>query len=181
MNEVVQAADHMHALIRDLLTYAKTVNAEEIPATLVDTRKALEWALNNLQVSIQESGVTIETGEMPVVTADQVAVVQLFQNLISNAIKYRGSKNPWIRIGAKPAGNEYVFTVADNGIGIAPQYHKHIFELFKRLHTRNHFPGTGIGLTLCKKIVEKRGGKIWVESQEGQGSSFHFTLPGVDR
>jgi light-regulated signal transduction histidine kinase (bacteriophytochrome) len=107
-------------------------------------------------------------------------MVQVFQNLIANAIKFRGENHPEVRIGATRLGNEWVFSVSDNGIGINPEYWDKIFEIFKRLHTRDEYPGTGIGLAICRRIVERHGGRIWVESEEGKGSTFFFSLPIVD-
>jgi PAS domain S-box-containing protein len=176
IDSVIGAALRMSALIRDLLTFSTTTNAEEVPPSPADTKGAVEWALGNLKHGIAESGAAIDVGELPVVSGDMAGLVQVFQNLIGNAIKYRAARPLQIRISAAAEGATWVFSVADNGIGIAPRYHQMVFDLFKRLHGRE-YAGTGIGLALCKKIIEKHQGRIWVESSEGQGATFKFTLP----
>jgi len=174
---LVGAATRMSTLIRDVLGYSRVVRGDNAPVSRVPSKLMVEWAIDNLQGSIQESGATIELAELPVVVTDESAVSQVFQNLISNAIKYRKPEVPVrIRVQAETKPNEWVFSVADNGIGIAPPYHKNIFGLFKRLHV-NGYEGTGIGLAVCKRIIEKQGGRIWVESELGNGSVFRFTLP----
>ena len=134
-------------------------------------------ALKNLEAAIQESGAVVEHAQLPVVMADSSQLVQVFQNLIGNAIKFRGSEPPLIRVSAELTGKEWVFSVADNGIGIAPEHAENVFVIFRRLHTRAEYPGSGIGLSICKKIIEQHGGRIWVESEPGRGSIFQFTLP----
>jgi light-regulated signal transduction histidine kinase (bacteriophytochrome) len=134
-------------------------------------------ALTNLQASIGESGAVIQVDPLPTVWADAVQLTQLFQNLIANAIKFHSDRPPEIQVGARREQDAWRFWVRDNGIGIEPQYAERIFLIFQRLHTRKTYPGTGIGLAICKKIVECYGGSIWVESQPGQGSTFYFTLP----
>ena len=173
---IVASADRMRNLISDLLKYSKTIDGSEVPLTRVATKAAVQWALNNLKHAIEESGAVLVIGELPEVRGDMVNLVQLFQNLIANAIKYRGSCPPRIRICAAAEDREWVFSIADNGIGIAPAYHQMIFGMFKRLHGAQ-YQGTGIGLALCKRIVEKHGGRIWVESEPDQGATFKFTLP----
>ena len=173
---VVGSADRMRNLIDDLLKYSQTLNDGEIPLTKVATSVAVQWAINNLKQSIEESGAVIEIGELPDVQGDMVNLVVLFQNLIGNAIKYRGADRPRIRIAATAHDRHWVFSLADNGIGIDSAYHQKIFGLFKRLHGAE-YQGTGIGLALCRKIVENRGGSIWVESESGKGATFKFTLP----
>jgi len=166
----------MQSLIRDLLTYSR-VNRAEKAMIETSSETALERALVNLQGAIKDSGAVVSHGPLPMVAADPSQLVQLFQNLVSNAIKYRGAEVPRIRISAAEGSKgESVFSVADNGLGIAPQYFEKIFLMFQRLHGREEFPGTGIGLTISKKIVERHGGRIWVESEPGKGSVFHFTL-----
>jgi light-regulated signal transduction histidine kinase (bacteriophytochrome) len=131
----------------------------------------------DLRVAIAESGTQISCGPLPVVKADAMQLAQLFQNLLGNAIKFRSAGTPQVHIEAEPGDTGWNFAVRDNGIGIAPEYFDRIFVLFQRLHGRREYPGTGIGLALCKKIVERHGGRIWVESAPGSGSVFRFTLP----
>jgi PAS domain S-box-containing protein len=173
---VVAAAERMRALVRDLLSYSTTKHSTEIPLTRIDMKSVVQWALNNLQQAIEESGAVIEVSELPEVHGNKLNLVQLFQNLISNAIKYRGSDPPRVKISAIAEKAEWVFSIADNGIGIAPAYHQKVFGLFTRLHG-DRYPGTGIGLSLCKNIVEKHGGSIWIESELGMGSTVKFALP----
>jgi PAS domain S-box-containing protein len=172
---IITGVDRMRALIQDLLGYSRVVNSERAPFGPVHISEAVDWALNNLRQTVDASGTTIHMDKLPVVTGDRVLLVQLFQNLVGNAIKYRSATPPEIWISAEPAGHGWIFSVKDNGIGIDPHYHERIFGVFKRLHGRE-FPGTGIGLAICRKIVEKHGGKIWVESRSGEGSTFRFTL-----
>jgi PAS domain S-box-containing protein len=173
---VVAGAERMKALVRDLLSYSTTSNSTEIPLTLIDVKSVVQWALNNLQQAIEEGAAVIEVSELPTVHGNNLTLVQLFQNLIGNAIKYRGPDPPKVKISAMPGKAEWVFSIADNGIGIAPAYHQKVFGLFTRLHG-DRYPGTGIGLALCKNIVEKHGGSIWIESELGKGSTVKFSLP----
>jgi light-regulated signal transduction histidine kinase (bacteriophytochrome) len=128
-----------------------------------------------LRSSIAESGATIECQDLPTVVFDASQLVQLFENLIGNAIKYRGSESPRVEVSADRDHDTWVLCVADNGIGIDSTHHEDIFGIFSRLHTKDEYPGTGIGLAICRKIVERHGGRIWVESQPGSGSKFYFT------
>lgn len=171
----------MSALIHDLLAYSRVNNIDAAPMSTVNLNLAVEWASSNLRLKILESGALIETGRLPEVRGDQVQLVQAFQNLIENAIKYAGTKRPEIRISAGRArtGGDWEISVRDQGIGIDPRYHEQIFGVFKRLHGRE-VPGTGIGLALTKRVVERHGGRIRVESQTGQGAAFIFTLPGTE-
>jgi two-component system, chemotaxis family, sensor kinase Cph1 len=137
----------------------------------------LDQALQNLQVSLKDTGAKVEHEPMPVVPADASQIRQVFQNLIGNALKFRGDRVPEIFVRAKMQENQWKISVQDNGIGIQAQFNRRIFQIFQRLHTRKQYPGTGIGLAICKKVVERHGGNIWVESEPGKGATFHFTLP----
>lgn len=174
---VIAAATRMSALIRDSLDFSHLIRQESVTPASVPSDLMLDWAIENLQSRIQECGAVIERGTSPVVTVDKSSMSQVFQNLLSNALKYReNGKPPRIRIEAETNEKEHIFSVADNGIGIPAAYHETIFGLFKRLHVSG-YEGTGIGLALCKRIVEKHGGRIWVESEPGKGSVFRFTIP----
>jgi hypothetical protein len=172
----VDGGRNMQQLIDDLLAYSR-VGARGAAAGGVRAKEALGRALAALGGSIRESGAKVEAGELPVVRADATQLAQLFQNLIGNAIKFRSDRPLEIRVGAEAQGGEWVFRVRDNGIGIDPRFHDRIFVIFQRLHTREKYPGTGMGLAICKKIVERHGGRIWVESKVGEGSTFCFTVP----
>jgi PAS domain S-box-containing protein len=179
IRHMVEGAARMQALILDLLAFSR-VGARGHELVAVDAGEAVQRASRLLEGAIAESQASVEVGALPRVKADVEQLAQLFQNLMGNAIKYRGSAPVKIEIGAQPNGKECQFFVRDNGIGIEPQYFEKIFVLFQRLHTREEYPGTGIGLAICKKIVERHGGRIWVESAVGKGSAFHFTLPRED-
>jgi light-regulated signal transduction histidine kinase (bacteriophytochrome) len=166
----------MQALIDDLLTFSR-VGRQGLAPQNADCNAAVETACKNLENAIRESGGQVEHDRLPVIVADGRLLIQLFQNLISNSIKFRGSEPPRIRISAEKQKQEWSFAIADNGIGIAPQHAQGIFGIFKRLHTHEEYPGSGIGLSICKKIVEQHGGRIWVESAPGQGATFKFVLP----
>jgi len=172
----VAGVKRMRLLIRDLLEYSR-VGARGQFLAMTDCNAVLDLTLNNLEAVIEESRARITRGPLPVIMADDVQLGQLFQNLISNAIKYRDSKPPEIHVGCKQEESHWLFWVRDNGIGIDPQYAERIFIIFQRLHGKGEYPGSGIGLAICKKIVERHGGKIWVESELGKGSTFYFTLP----
>ncbi|MBI4595566.1 MAG: PAS domain S-box protein, partial [Candidatus Tectomicrobia bacterium] len=172
----VEGAAKMQMLIQDLLTYAK-VGSGEKDSVQVDCSEVLSQAVANLKGIIEKSGAVITCDPLPTTLANASQLVQLFQNLIANAIKFHGKEAPRIHISSECKGSEWVFSVRDNGIGIDPKYADRIFVIFHRLHSNSEFPGTGIGLATCKKIVEHHGGRIWVESQPKQGSSFYFTLP----
>jgi len=145
----------------------------------IECNTVVDEALKNLAAAVQESGVTITRGCLPTVHADRVQLGQLFQNLLGNAIKFRGKDPPAIELSAESQGDEWVFSVSDNGIGIASEHMEQIFVIFQRLHTREEYSGNGVGLAICKKIVEQHGGKIWVDSQPGRGSTFRFMLPAI--
>jgi PAS domain S-box-containing protein len=172
---IVEGAERMQALIAGLLEYSR-VGMKETPRRL-NAGDPLSDALANLTSAIDESGAVVEVGPMPEVTADALQLTQVFQNLIGNAIKFKGKAAPRIHISATRQDNDWLFSVQDNGIGFDPRYKTKVFEVFQRLHAQDVFSGTGIGLAICKKIVERQGGKIWVESSPGQGSTFYFTIP----
>ena len=176
----VDGSNRMQGLIRDLLAYSRAgTNGKALHE--ISSEKALKEALSNLQVTIQESGAQVTHDSLPAITSDETQLVQVFQNLVGNAIKYRSAKVPQVHVSStKNSSKEWVFCVQDNGLGIDPQYFERIFVLFQRLHGRAEFEGTGIGLTICKKIVERLGGRIWVESQPEKGSTFCFALPERD-
>jgi signal transduction histidine kinase len=173
---IVDGARRMSGLIQDLLTYSRLIRTGPSPIAPVNAEHALNAAVNNLRKAIRESQAVITHDPLPTVLGRDVQIAQVFQNLIGNAIKYRGAEQPKIHISADMHSDECILSVSDNGIGIDPAYHTRIFGLFKRLHGRN-VPGTGIGLATCKKIVEQHGGRIWVESNPGAGATFRFSLP----
>jgi PAS domain S-box-containing protein len=172
----VDGANRMQRLIEDLLAYSR-VGARATGFAPADCAAVLEQALANLKAAIEANGASITHDPLPTVVHDRLLLVQLFQNLIGNAIKFHVEAPPRIHVSAEQKGDEWVFAVRDNGIGIDPQYAERIFTIFQRLHTNEEYAGTGIGLAICKKIVERRGGRIWVESQPGTGSTFYFTVP----
>ncbi len=173
---IYDGAERMSDLVSDLLEYSR-VGSRERKREPVPSLQALDFALANLATSIQEAGATISHDELPTITCDRTQLTQLFQNLIGNAIKFRRMEvPPEIHIGADRENDRWLFWVRDNGIGIAPEYAERIFQIFQRLHTRERYPGTGIGLAICKKIVERHDGRIWVESKPGEGATFYFTL-----
>ena len=173
----VEGAKRMQSLIGGLLEYSRVGHVDE-PFAAVDTRAALDQALLNLRSTLDESRAAVTRGPLPTVTGNAGRLVQLFQNLIGNAIKFcQPSVAPAVHVSATPHGKEWLFAIRDNGIGIDSQYMERIFVIFQRLHTRAEYPGTGIGLSICKKVVERHGGRIWVESQPGAGATFQFTLP----
>jgi light-regulated signal transduction histidine kinase (bacteriophytochrome) len=178
----VEAARRIENLLKSMRAYWQaSADAEEPELTIVDTNAALRSALHNLSTAIAESGAEVTHDRLPLVHAQNVHTVQVFQNIVGNALKYRRpGVAPRVHVWAERDDTKWVFSIRDNGIGIAPQYAKQVFAIFKRLHTHAAYSGTGIGLALCQKVVESLGGQIWVESQgEGYGSTFRFTLPGV--
>ncbi len=176
----VDGANRMQRLIKDLLKYSRVGTKGQ---TMAETQSeaALHQALRNLQGAIVESKASVTHDRMPLVLADETQIVQLFQNLIGNAIKYQGPGAPIIHISCASAGGRWTFSVKDNGIGIEPQYFERIFGMFQRLHKREEFDGTGIGLAICKKIAERHGGTVSVESTLGSGSEFRFDLAGIEQ
>lgn len=169
-------AKRMKKMLEDILTLSR-VNAGPVDTANADPAEALERALSNLKIAIEESGAEVRHDEFPRVKIDPARLTQLLQNLVGNAIKFRSDAPPRIEVGAIAEGTMCHFTVSDNGIGMDPTHCKRIFEVFRRLHTREKYQGSGIGLSICKRIVEKQGGDIWVETKPSEGSRFHFTLP----
>ncbi|MEO0968949.1 MAG: ATP-binding protein, partial [Cyanobacteria bacterium J06639_18] len=176
INYVVEGVSLMQTLIDDVLAYSK-VDMQVGNFQRTEVGKALERALNNLRGRISQSEAVINCPDLPIILADGTQLMQLFQNLISNAIKFRSEKPVEIDINASRLEDEWLFSVKDNGIGIDPQFSDRIFIIFQRLHARDEYPGTGMGLAICKKIVECHRGRIWVESQLGEGATFYFTIP----
>ncbi|MCJ7813262.1 ATP-binding protein [bacterium] len=173
-------AIRMYQLIKDVLTYSR-IERWGSSFQPTDCSEVFNEVLKNLKITIEDSRAAIACGDLPTVIGDRTQLIQLFQNLISNAIKYRDKKIPKIQVGAEGNDDEWLFYVKDNGIGIDPKYAKKIFMIFQRLHNRDKYAGTGVGLAVCKKIVEWHNGKIWVESEEGKGAAFYFTIPKEDK
>jgi len=174
---IVDGATRMKQLIEDLLAYSR-VGTRDRNFKPVDAESSLKRALTNLRAAIQGSGATLTQDKLPTIHCDEAQLAQLFQNLIGNALKFRKpDAAPAVHVGAADRGAEWEFTVRDNGIGIEPQYFERIFMVFQRLHDKGEYPGTGIGLAIVKKVVERHGGRIWVQSQPGAGTTFHFTMP----
>jgi PAS domain S-box-containing protein len=172
----VDGANRMQRLINDLLAYSRLGSKGE-KFEPSDCAAIFDAACGNLRSPIDETGAVVTHNALPTVRGDQDQLVQLFQNLLGNAIKYRGDAPPRINVSAAKQNDAWVFAVKDNGVGIDPKYSERIFTIFQRLHSQAEFPGTGVGLAICKKIVERHGGRIWVESRPGQGSTFYFTIP----
>ena len=175
---VVDDVMRMQMLIKDLLQYSR-VSAKGKVFSPVNCSVVIEQALSNLRSAIEESGAAVTYDLLPTVMGDEAQLIRLFQNLIVNAIKFRSLEPLKIHVSAKREGNEWIFSVRDTGIGIDPKQAERIFVIFQRLHTRQDYPGTGIGLAICKRIVERHGGRIWVESEPGNGSKFFFALPAL--
>jgi light-regulated signal transduction histidine kinase (bacteriophytochrome) len=174
----VDGATRMQRLITDLLTYSR-LGTRGSPMAPSDCEALFKQVLDNLEVAVTESGAVITHTPLPTIMGDRSQLGQIFQNLLGNALKFRGGEPPQIQVAARRQGEEWLFSVRDNGIGIAPEQHERIFVMFQRLHCRSEYPGTGIGLALCKRIVERHGGRILVESAPGQGATFYFTVPGT--
>jgi light-regulated signal transduction histidine kinase (bacteriophytochrome) len=172
----VDGATRMQQLIEALLEYSR-VGTRSQQFTDVDMQQVMNGVMEDLAMRARETGAAVEFNALPTVHGDRVQLRQLLQNLVSNAIKFNGSGKPVVKVTAEAAPREWVFRVSDNGIGIEPQYRERIFQIFQRLHTRDEYPGTGIGLAVCRRIVERHGGKISVESEPGRGTTFSFTLP----
>jgi PAS domain S-box-containing protein len=174
----VEGATRMQELIHDLLEYSR-VDIRQTPFEILAVSSAFLKAMANLQSSIQTSGAVVTSDPLPTVKGDPGQLTQLFQNLIGNAIKFRGTECPRIHVAAGRQGDNWIVSVSDNGLGIEPEYAERIFEVFQRLHVREDYPGTGIGLAICRKVVQRHGGRIWVDSRPGPGSTFTFTLPAI--
>ena len=173
---VIEGGIRMQDLVNDLLDYSR-IESQARPFQNVELRDAVSTAVTNLRQSIKDTGAKITLDQLPTVVADGPQIVQLLQNLISNGIKFHDQPPPRIHVTAEQRDKDWLISVRDHGIGIEPRYLECIFDFFKRVHSRDRFPGTGIGLPICKRVVERHGGRIWVESTPGQGSEFFFTLP----
>ncbi|MGH7963223.1 MAG: ATP-binding protein [Candidatus Binatia bacterium] len=176
---VLDGTQRMQALIRDLLAYAR-VGIQEQARAATDCEVVLEQTLQTLRIAIEQSGAQVTHDPLPLVTVNEGQLGQVFQNLIGNALKFRGPQPPRVHVSARQDGRQWVFTVRDNGIGLDSQYAQRIFQVFQRLHSRKEYAGTGIGLAICKKVIERHGGRIWVESAPGTGSTFFFTISGIE-
>ncbi len=176
----VEGATRMQQLVADLLSYSR-VGSQGKPLKPVNAQRILDNTVDGMRKAIEESAARISCTTLPIVNADEVQLAQLFQNLISNALKFRGERSPHVSISAQPSEEKWLFSIKDNGIGIEQEHSERIFQLFQRLHERGKYEGSGIGLTIAKKIVERHRGRIWFESQPGQGTTFFFTLPAAPR
>jgi signal transduction histidine kinase len=176
MGYTVEGAARMQELIKALLDYSQ-VQTQGQSFALTNCEEVLENVLFLLHLEIESAHGVVTHDPLPVVFADAAQLRQVFQNLLSNSLKFHGLQPPQVHVSAKKVGQEWVFTVKDAGIGMDPRFAERVFVIFQRLHTRSEFPGTGIGLAICKKIIERHGGRIWVESDPKQGSTFYFTLP----
>jgi chemotaxis family two-component system sensor kinase Cph1 len=176
INFAVDGANRMQVLITDLLAYSRVGRwGNEFKEESSDA--VLERALSNLKVVVEQRGAVVTRDPLPVMMGDDSQLAQLFQNLIGNAVKFCKDRTPHIHVSSERRGNKWVFSIRDNGIGIAPEYFERIFLIFQRLHGKQEYPGTGIGLAICRKVAERHGGRIWVESEPGSGSTFYFTIP----
>lgn len=172
----VEGATRMERLIGDLLAYSRVSSAPQ-DLTEIPAGDAARHAVENLRETIADSGARVHVSDLPRVRADPTQLTQLFQNLIGNAVKFRGPDPPRVDVSAERRDGTWEFTVRDNGIGIDPTHHERVFTMFQRLHPRTRYEGTGIGLAICKAIVERHGGRIWIDSEPGRGSIFRFTFP----
>jgi PAS domain S-box-containing protein len=176
IRRTIQSCEQMHTLIHDLLAYSQ-VESRARPFKPVPLREVVTDVAGMLESSIHDVDGEISCGDLPTVMGDRLQLIQLLQNLIENGLKYRAREPPRIHVFAQRGQGEWIVSVRDNGIGIAPQHHERIFEIFKRLHTQEEYPGTGIGLAVGRRVVHRHGGRIWVESESGAGSTFKFTIP----
>jgi light-regulated signal transduction histidine kinase (bacteriophytochrome) len=178
---ILSGARRMYTLMDDLLMYSRVTTFEEGPTPTVDANSVVAEVLQGLMEQIRDTRAAVTTADLPLVAIHRTRLAQLFQNLISNGIKYCGTEAPEIHISADTRDGQSLFSVADNGIGIEEQYGEQIFGLFKRLHGRDEYPGNGVGLAICKRLVEHYGGRIWLEKSEpGRGSTFCFSVPTAD-
>jgi PAS domain S-box-containing protein len=181
IGRTVEAVEQMQTIIRDVLAYSR-VESRSLPFAPTPFLDVFNDAVALLESSIHDAGGQVSCSKLPVVMGDRSQLVQLMQNLIGNGLKYHGDKSPHVHVSAERNGTEWTFSVRDNGIGIDPKYYERVFEIFKRLHDQKEYPGTGIGLAVCRRVVTRHGGRIWLESEAGHGSVFHFTLPeGTDK
>ena len=175
---IVEGVQRLQILIKDLLEYSQ-IETKAKNITPTDCSFIVEEAMSNLKTAMDESNAVVTYNKLPTIMSDPQQIISLFQNLIDNAIKFRSNKAPRVRISADRKGNEWLFSIRDNGIGIDPENFEKIFVMFQRLHGSADFPGTGIGLSICKKIIERHGGRIWVESKPGNGATFFFVIPSI--
>lgn len=173
---IVNGCKRMQTMIRDLLTYSR-VESRSLPAESVDLSSVIDDAISVLSAAVQESGGQVTYEELPTVTGDQSQLAQLLMNLIANGLKYHGSEPPHVHVAAEGNEHDWTISVRDNGIGIDSRFHEQIFEVFRRLHTQEEYPGTGIGLAVCRRIVKRHGGRLWLTSEPGKGTTFFFTIP----
>ena len=178
INYVIDGTRRMQDLINDLLTFSR-IGKKGMDFKAIDSGTILEHVLENLQTTIKEAKAVITHEQMPIIIADSSQLVQLFQNLLSNALKFKGKEAPRIHISTEKKDDAWIFSIHDNGIGIDPEYAERIFIIFRRLHSKTEYEGTGIGLAICKKIVERHGGHIWIKSESGRGSAFYFSIPNI--
>jgi light-regulated signal transduction histidine kinase (bacteriophytochrome) len=176
IRRTIENVEQMQTLIRDLISYSQ-IDAHSIPFEPVDMNQVFDDATLQLETSIQETGAVVTRDSLPVVNGDRLQLVQLVQQLVGNAIKYHSDRAPRVHMSARKNGTAWRFRISDNGIGIHPRYQSKIFSLFRRLHTQQTYPGTGVGLPICRRVVHRHGGTIWVESEPGNGSTFYFTIP----
>lgn len=177
---VVEGTERMRRMIDGLLEYSRA-NSETAPVTACDASRAFRAALEGLKTVVQHAGAVVTSAELPIVRAGEDQLVRVFQNLVTNAIKFNRSGAPTVHVQAQRSGEEWIFGVCDNGIGIAADARGRVFEMFRRLHNRTEYPGEGMGLAVCKKIIERYGGRIWIEANPGGGSIVHFTAPPEER
>jgi PAS domain S-box-containing protein len=180
IDHIVDGVARMRRLIGDLVAYSQVGTSSE-PFQSIDCEAVLSRVLSDLKLAIVQAGAMVTHDSLPAVLGDGVQLGQLFQNLVQNAIKFRGPRFLRVHIRAERSGNEWTFSVSDNGIGIAPEHWERIFQIFQRLHSAAGYPGTGIGLAIAKRIIERHNGRIWVASHVGEGTTFHFTLPSAPR